>query len=338
MNESWFEKIEDYLNGKMSREERILFESEMASNEELYAAFKLYQTIETEMSDQEKHSLQEAELKSSLENLNDRYFKLAKVIPVEELDKVRRINPWKIIAIAASIIGLVFLGTIWYIQRIKDSPEIAVDQSRIDTTISPSGQDTIKKNIPLEVPENEVKTPNKKLDSRQEPVRAKSGKDAGKDNKKSVDAVKLEALFADNFEPDTVPARKAGPLQNAFHHYETGEYNDAIAAMEKANLDVVARGSKADKKLATFYMYYYKGLSYLAAGQATKAIPVLEVALADSPDASYKAKAQWYLSLAYLKVGKSDKSGMMLNLLARNQEAGIYQNKAIKLRNKLKEN
>ncbi len=49
MNEKMLEKIEDYLNGPMNAEERKLFELEMAGNEELASAFRLYKSIEEEM-------------------------------------------------------------------------------------------------------------------------------------------------------------------------------------------------------------------------------------------------------------------------------------------------
>ncbi len=66
MNVDWFEKIEEYLNGEMSREEQLLFESELATNQELYAAFNIYQEIETEMRTREKYGTQEALLRKSL--------------------------------------------------------------------------------------------------------------------------------------------------------------------------------------------------------------------------------------------------------------------------------
>jgi tetratricopeptide (TPR) repeat protein len=342
MNESWFEKIEDYLNGKMSREERLLFELELGSNKELHAAFQLYQDIETEMSNQEKYSIQEAELNGLLENLNNRYIlsqQPAAVIPMDEKPgRVRKIQPWKSIAIAAGIIGLIFLGTIWYMQDIQEDAGIAVDSRRTDTASNHSHADTSLKSFPIEVTEDKVETLDEKKNPGQEPVQEKTRKGVEKVNEKNANAEKLDALFADNFEPDTVPDRRAGPLQSAFVHYENAEFENAITAIENADLNIVTRGSKADEKLVSFYKEYYLGLSYLAINQKTKAVIALEKALTNSPDASCKNKAQWYLSLAYLKTGKLDKIENLLNQLARDKKAGIYQNKAVKLQDELEEN
>lgn len=75
MNLERFEKFEKYLQGEMGEEEKTVFEAELSSNEELNSEFKVYRTIETEMSVNEQNSGHENELKSSLEILNARYFK-----------------------------------------------------------------------------------------------------------------------------------------------------------------------------------------------------------------------------------------------------------------------
>lgn len=74
MKDDWFEKIEEYLNGRMSSEEKSLFEAELSSNEELITLFKVYRTIETEMRNNEKFSADEKALKKTLNTLNLRYF------------------------------------------------------------------------------------------------------------------------------------------------------------------------------------------------------------------------------------------------------------------------
>ena len=48
MNEAWLEKIEQYFNNEMSAEEKLLFESEMRTNEELSSYFNLYKEIESD--------------------------------------------------------------------------------------------------------------------------------------------------------------------------------------------------------------------------------------------------------------------------------------------------
>lgn len=115
-----YEKIEDYLNGKMSSEEKLLFEAALTSNQELATAFAVYRTIETEMRAHEKARVPESALKDTLQTLNTRYFKpkppqTAKIIPFYA-NRFYKITA----AIAASIIILVSCFIFW--QR-EQSPQ-----------------------------------------------------------------------------------------------------------------------------------------------------------------------------------------------------------------------
>lgn len=76
MEDKWFEKIEDYLSGKMNREDKVLFEKALASNQELASVFNVYRTVENQMQAHEnkKPAAEESELKKSLQALNTRYF------------------------------------------------------------------------------------------------------------------------------------------------------------------------------------------------------------------------------------------------------------------------
>jgi len=68
------EKIEQYLHDELSVEERLLFESEMATNKELASAFNLYRKIEHEMR-AGKDDAGRAAVKDSLQQLGKTYFK-----------------------------------------------------------------------------------------------------------------------------------------------------------------------------------------------------------------------------------------------------------------------
>lgn len=107
MNDSWFEKIEYYLQGQMSSEEKLRFEAALASDEELSTAFNLYREIETEMRLDEKYSKNEIALKESLQALSTRYF----IAEPGQTTKTIGLNSNKLYrttaAIAASIVVLV---------------------------------------------------------------------------------------------------------------------------------------------------------------------------------------------------------------------------------------
>ena|SRR5689334_19593327 len=110
MNEQWFERIEDYLNGKMSADEQLRFEQEMAMDNALAEDFNLYREIEKEMRDAAAHYKEEAALKKSLESLNKKYFSQDNSIHITEPQKYlqkRTVNLWRLISIAAAISGVI---------------------------------------------------------------------------------------------------------------------------------------------------------------------------------------------------------------------------------------
>src|SRR5690242_1876577 len=112
VNESWYEKIEEYLSGKMSHEEELHFNEEIAKNEELASVFQMYRRIDVDMRDDEKYKEEEEALKKTLGKLNSIYFrkeepsiseteKKAAALEISEREriiekrKVRRFSVWK---------------------------------------------------------------------------------------------------------------------------------------------------------------------------------------------------------------------------------------------------
>src|SRR4051794_13531962 len=74
MQETHFEKIEQYLNGEMSNEDQRHFESALATDEELALAFRMYKAIEKDMRSNYNYEKQDAALKSTLQRFNKSYF------------------------------------------------------------------------------------------------------------------------------------------------------------------------------------------------------------------------------------------------------------------------
>ena len=74
MNEPWYEKADDYLNGRMNPQERSDFESKLAGDGEMSSELKLYKTIETAMQGNEKNTEEEEALRRSLQALGETYF------------------------------------------------------------------------------------------------------------------------------------------------------------------------------------------------------------------------------------------------------------------------
>lgn len=100
----------------------------------------------------------------------------------------------------------------------------------------------------------------------------------------------------------------------AFLSYEQGHYKEALAFYEKA-----LKGQSGDELL------FYAAASALGDGQSAKAIAYLNELLKE-PTTLYRSRAQWYLSLAYLKDGQLEKSKPLLDELGK--QPGSYNERA----------
>jgi len=324
MNAGWFEKIDNYVNGKMSSEERSLFESEMTKNEDLVSAVNIYREIEKEMSQTEKYREDESSLKKTLQQLNTRYFKNGTGQEVQEgadilifkepkkdltsdIIKAKKINLGIRLAIAASIIGIIALSVTWYLQKEGNQgfPLAGNTKKANDKDTS-----SINKNDPAN---NVAQQKERKLTAKKAEVTS-------------------TALYAANFKPDNTPLDKEGPLEIAFINYDNKEYAEAIAAFD--NPDFSTR-QESDHELTTFYAHYYKALSYMGIKNFQKAIPELNISIAKSPDDLFKLKSQWYLSLAYIKAGDIEKTKGLLNKISHTKKSSLYKTKAQNLLNRL---
>jgi hypothetical protein len=70
--------------------------------------------------------------------------------------------------------------------------------------------------------------------------------------------------------------------------------------------------------LTGFMLLTIRHLSLMSLGNTAKAIPLLNNALEQSPAETLRIKAQWYLSLAYLKEEKIPDAAETLQLLINN--------------------
>ncbi len=120
MNAGYYEKIEDYLNGEMSQEEKLHFEAALSSDEELLTAFKVYRTIETDMRILERYSGERNALKNTLQSLDKDFFKEeesqseAKIIPLYSS------NFFKIAASIAASIAIILVAYFGFLQPKQD--------------------------------------------------------------------------------------------------------------------------------------------------------------------------------------------------------------------------
>jgi anti-sigma-K factor RskA len=105
MNENNIELIESYLTGNMTPQERERFEKKITEDTALSTLFSIYKTIDTDMYNKQQYETQEAALKTSLNNLNTKYFKAE--APVVSLNPQKRILRTVMSAAAGLILILV---------------------------------------------------------------------------------------------------------------------------------------------------------------------------------------------------------------------------------------
>lgn len=114
-------------------------------------------------------------------------------------------------------------------------------------------------------------------------------------------------LFAKYFEPypnvimPTVRGNEnedSTTIQKAYRTYDQGDYTEAILLFEAVN--------PQDEGVLM-----YLGSSYLATGQAEKAIPILKKLEAES--GLFADEARWYLVLAYLQSGNKEQANRLLS-------------------------
>jgi hypothetical protein len=322
MDETWFEKIEQYLNGEMSAEEKLLFESEMRKNSELSSAFNMYKNIETGMRDKEKYSGAEEALKNSLSKLNAVYFpgktdtkeltaaNKNKTFIAENNDRKKII--WRPFAIAAATISVIAIGVFIYFESTNNS-QVVFFTKKNDTGTT----------IKADATNSSTNTTQNKLDT-----------NAAETKQPTLATKKPEELFADNFKPDATPENTEGNLEDAFTYYKNRDYTRAAAEFTNVDLNEGTRDLEPDTKLTAFYADYYGGISYLAQGVTGKAINHLKKAAAKSFSNLYRNKAEWYLALAYLKTGDTKHSKELLIKISADKSAA-YKSKSEKLLDEL---
>ena len=137
---------------------------------------------------------------------------------------------------------------------------------------------------------------------------------------KSLSGPDYDNLYQDNFEgyPNTVYTISRGDgdtskERDAFAAYEAGEYEKAVTAFQE--LRSTGGISHGD---------FYQALSYLQLGKNAQAIDLLKNVILN--DEAFKAEANWYMALAYLK--DSDKVNAVATLKKHVADFNYNKNKA----------
>lgn len=357
MNEALLERVKNYCSGQMNLEDQERFEQDLTTNTELAALLELYRTIENGI-EESTYPEEEALLRASLETLHKEFLAgerqievstmqageqyssvttAARHLPETRKDRLRQLNPWKSVAVAAFIIGIIAMGSLLYFQKENHPSEVALHNETSGQPDRPVQLDTNLKGTHRPAGTGAIRPEGEPTPSKQD--------HKGPTVLPTLTAAAQKALYTESFQKDSLPSDYSDLLQEAFHRYQNGEYQDAIASIDIEALQVALeeqrpRGQQVaqqEEQRTLFYAHYYRALSYMMEQKEGKAISEWHRALAGSPDRYWRGKAQWYLALAHLKMGHLRETRQSLKQVAANGHAPAVQEKAVQLLKKLDE-
>ncbi len=132
-----FEKIERYLNNELDSQEKEIFEKQISEDKQLAAAINVYKLIDEEM---QNDPTQESGTIETIKVLSKKHFQQEKS-PIISINRI-----FKISAVAASILGLLFVGK-WFFAPDNVSKEellaMHFSKENISLTERGSNEDTL---------------------------------------------------------------------------------------------------------------------------------------------------------------------------------------------------
>ena len=121
--------------------------------------------------------------------------------------------------------------------------------------------------------------------------------------------------------PDAIRSEK----ELAMRYYESGDFSQAATAFTR----LLASDSVEGNRMA---LMFYRGVSYLGAGQAADATADLNT-VAQNADSLLAEPATWYLGLSYLRAGQIDEAKKVFTQLRKAE--GNYSDQATRLLDEL---
>ena len=316
------EKIEQFLSGEMSPEEEQQFQQDLLTDQELLAAYTTYRAVQRDMVNPQQY-VREEDVKSTLAELGNEFIRTSKTtkgspgndgqpltagspgnITTHTHSRIKWMQPSK--WAAAAILVIVVTGSWYLITESSRKEKMATNSAVLPGTAGSgrSGQDTL------------LQTP-----ALPDSAKPEIGKIRDVKNRRPEQVNSVQQLFATYFKPDTVPAEKAALLKTAFGLYESRQYTRAADLFEDAGLELSTRGTETDEPVIRFYATYYQALSYMAGGQAGKAIPLLQKVSNPGP---YQVKVDWYLALCYVRSTQVREAIPLLRKIRESGQAGQY--------------
>lgn len=311
----WVKKATVYFSGAMEHESMQLFEKETAADNELNELMQLWLQTNAEGKLYEQNEKGATDFINTHKKLKDYFIDeessttqvFKQFLNDKEDISSKRNNLHYLLrwfAAAAIIAGIIFFSKLLFF---PESPS--------QSTIS-----SIQKNEPLEITKDSL------------PLNDDTEHSTKKD---TVANISPQKLFADLFVPDAPPEDQRGVMDDAFFYYEMKQYKKAIAAIDDIPNKPLTRSKNHIGTTDSFYIPYYKALSYMSLGNTKAALPLLQQCIQQKPSDENLIKAQWYLVLAYLKENKTGETQNTLKAVLQNNTGSIYKTKAAALYKKL---
>jgi tetratricopeptide (TPR) repeat protein len=354
MTENYIEKIDNYLSGEMTDQEKSVFESELQTNEELSSLFKMYMAIEKDMKQQFRDKDGQAALKMTLGTLNERYFtggsaerdtnnsvktSSSAVVSSPVTGRWVNIPPWRKLAAAAVIVAFVSVGMIWYLQSNRTS-------ENGENTIAKNQTPGVKKNDITtgqpDAPDRSGQSENKSVvttETAEKKVDERKGKNqavAGSAGEKLIDPAKIESLLASYDALPNLEENEDGPLGIVVDHMNNEEYKEAITASEEVDATAASRGGQSGSGSVNFYRHYYKAICLFKLNSTNAAIQEMKKAVALSPNSKVRTEAEWYQALALIKGNRMKEAERLLDKLTAGKIESEYKEKATKLKKEIR--
>jgi hypothetical protein len=320
-----YEKIQDYLDGRMKPQEEEDFLIQIETNIFLKENFEFEKELRQNIvsildkkdlfekqsidNEAEKDFNDTASIKSLIKKAGIEWEEENKEIlhPVAEnipdikhrqqKGKVINLRSW-IVIVAAACIAFAIISVVWFMQRASSPELVKTNETRIAKKDSNN---------------NMAKTnPNDSTSTIHSPAKK----------------INYIALFKKYYAKDKDNPEMPDLLAAVPENYKNGDYS-----FRKINLDniPVSRGSSKDKNSRQNILqlgHYYKGLSYIETNSDKKAIEQLKWVIENARNEKIKIKAQWYLALIYLKSNENKKAVPLLFSLSKNGTAIPYNKKA----------
>ena len=330
-----YERIQNYLDGKMTPREENDFLAELNGDASLKESFDFEKELRQNLTSiQDKKDLLEKDsdyfetikseddadsIRSLIEKAgkeweeeNKKSSDLTRPFienrPRPHKAKIVNIKSWIAVAAAACVI-LAVASLVWFMPKSTNPSSIATTD---DTSAT-------KKSVNSDI--TKITTGDSAKN-----IKSKIGKFNG--------IASFKKYYAKDMSNQPMPELLAMVPSN----YQKGNYSYS----ETINLANVlnTRGSSADinsKQNILQLGHYYKGLSYIETNDDKKAFENLQWVIDSAQSPQLKIKAQWYLALIYLKQNNTTRAMSLLSSLSKNSNEVQYKKHAAEILETLKE-